>query len=113
MYDCGNEPVCWVMEVLNHLNYHLLCHVVSFQNDELRVTKMKDQVIDLVQYIAFMFVLQVCLMVSFNVQVICNVTVLTLPNTKCDFQFAVAKVIQVAVVCAFRYIFFGALSVAL
>jgi len=49
------------MEFLNHLNYHLLCHVVRFQNDELRVTKMKDQAIGLVQYIAFMSILQVCL----------------------------------------------------
>jgi hypothetical protein len=61
MYEYGNEPVCLVMELLNHLNYRLLCHVVSFQNDELRVTKIKDQVIGLVQYIGFMSILQVCL----------------------------------------------------
>lgn len=102
MYECGNETLCLVMEFLNHLNYHLLCHVFSFRNDELRVTKMKDQAIDLVQYVAFMSVLQVCLMVSLNVQGIYNVTILTLPNTKCDFQFAVAKVIQFAAFCAFR-----------
>jgi hypothetical protein len=102
MYECGNEPVCWVMEFLNHLNYHLLCHVVSFQNDEVRVAKMKDQAIDLVQYISFMSVLQVCVMVSFNVQGVCNVTILTLPNTKCDIQFALDKVIQFAAFCAFR-----------
>jgi len=64
------------MEFLNHLNYHLLYHVVSFQNEELRVTKMKDQAIDLVQFIAFMSVLQVYLMVSLNVQGIYNVTLL-------------------------------------
>jgi len=68
MYEYRNEPVCLVMEFLNHLNYHLLYHIVSFQNDELRVTKMKDQAIDLVQYIAFMSVLHVCFMVSLNVQ---------------------------------------------
>jgi hypothetical protein len=102
MYEYGSEPVCLVKEFLNHLNYHLLCHVVGFQNDELRVTKMKDQAIDLVQYIDFMSVLHVCLMVSLNVQGICNVTVLILPNTKCDFQFAVDKVIQFAAFCAFR-----------
>jgi len=49
---------------------------------------MKDQAIDLVQYMAFMSVLQVFLIVSLNVQGIYNVTILTLPNTKCDFQFA-------------------------
>lgn len=76
MYEYGNEPVCLVMEFLNHLNYHLLYHVVSFQNEELRVTKMKDQAIDLVQFIAFMSVLQVYLMVSLNVQGIYNVTLL-------------------------------------
>jgi len=106
MYECGNEPVCWIMEFLNHLNYHLLYHVVSFQKDELRVTKMKNQAIDLVQYISFMSVLQVCLIVSFNVQGICNVTILTLPNTKCDFQFAIDKVIQFAAFCAFQVEFF-------
>jgi hypothetical protein len=49
-----------------------------------------------------MSVLQVCLMVSVNVQSIYNVTVLNLPNTKCDFQFALDKVIQFAAFCAFR-----------
>jgi hypothetical protein len=101
-YEYGNEPLCLVMEFLNYLNYLLLCHIVSFQTDELRVTKMKDQAIDLVQYIAFMSVRQVCLMVSLNVQGIYNVTILTLPNTKCDFQFAVDKVIEFAAFYAFR-----------
>jgi len=40
-------------------------------------------------------------MVSLNVQGIYNVTILTLPITKCYFQFAVDKVIQFAAFCAF------------